>query len=142
MTPNLFFENNKIIIYTDGGARGNPGPAAIGVVIGPKEYADYIGEATNNIAEYKAVIFALAKTRQLLGQAKAKQAELEIRLDSELVKKQLSGEYRVKDDKMKLLFIEAHNLKFDFKKVTYIHIPRDKNKIADRLLNEVLDKRI
>ena len=72
----------RLIIYTDGGARGNPGPAAIAAVIGDKEYGETIGETTNNIAEYKAVIFALKKAKHLIGKKKAKEAEIELRSDS------------------------------------------------------------
>ena len=75
----------KLIIYTDGGARGNPGPAAIGVVVGEKGYGEAIGNTTNNIAEYKAVIFGLKKAKSLLGGKKATEAEIEVRADSELI---------------------------------------------------------
>ncbi len=138
----------KLTIYTDGGARGNPGPAAIGVVIGDpsnklgagKEYAEAIGETTNNIAEYKAVIFALKKAKQLIGKEQSKETEIEIRSDSELIVNQLNGDYKIKEEDLKPLFIEIWNLKQNFKKVTFIHIPREKNKIADILLNKALDK--
>jgi len=139
-TKSLLSDNNTLRIFTDGGARGNPGPAAIGAVVGNKKYSSWIGDATNNVAEYKAVILALKKAHQLLGKDKAKRTTLEIRLDSELVKKQLSSEYRIKDETMQLLFIEAHNLQFDFKAVKYIHIPREQNKEADALVNLELDK--
>src|SRR3989338_127475 len=139
--------NNKIIIYTDGGARGNPGPAAIGVVvhgefvepIGTKKYAETIGETTNNVAEDQALIFGLKKARQLLGKEKAKEANIEIRTDSELIAKQLKGEYRVKEDDLKPLFIDVWNLKQDFKTVEFVHIPREKNREADELVNKALD---
>ena len=72
----------KIVIYTDGGSRGNPGPSAIGAVIGDKEYSEYIGNATNNEAEYKAVIFALKKAKALLGKKAIKEVEVEIKSDS------------------------------------------------------------
>jgi len=140
ITKSLLPNNHKLLIYTDGGARGNPGPAAIGAVVGEKKYSAYIGETTNNIAEYKAVILGLKKALKLLGKDKSKKTSLEIRLDSELVKKQLSGEYRIKDENMQTLFIEAHNLRFDFGEVKYIHIPREQNKEADRLVNMELDK--
>ncbi len=132
---------NKIIIYTDGGARGNPGPAAIGIIIGDKKYSDYIGETTNNIAEYKAVIFALKKTKQLVGKEEAKKTELIINIDNELIYKQNRGEYKIEDEKLKPLFIDIWNLKQDFKKVEFNLIPREKNKEADKLVNEELNKK-
>lgn len=137
------FNSDKIIIYTDGGSRGNPGPAGIGVVIGDlptKNYSEYIGRATNNEAEYKAVIFALKKVKALIGKTKAKKTEVEIRVDSELVRKQLNGEYKILDKKIQPLFINAWNARLDFGKVIFKSIPREKNKEADRLVNEALDK--
>lgn len=131
---------SKIIIYTDGGARGNPGPAAIGALVGTKEYAETIGEMTNNVAEYKAVIFALKKAKQQIGKEKAKETEVEIRSDSELVVSQLNGSYQIKNEELGKLFIEVWNLKQDFKGVKFIHIPREKNKTADKLVNKLLDR--
>lgn len=137
----------KIIIYTDGGARGNPGPAAIGVVIkdtaagsGPeKTYSEAIGNATNNIAEYKAVIFGLKKAKHLLGGEESKNSVIEVRSDSELVVSQLNGEYKVKDEDLKPLFIDVWNAKQDFKHVSFHHIPREDNVLADSLVNQALD---
>lgn len=131
-------------VYTDGGARGNPGSAAIGVVIeGPgvdKKFGETIGEATNNEAEYKATIIALKKLKQLIGTEKAAQSVVEFYLDSELLAKQLNGEYKIKEKKLQELFIELWNLKLDFRQVTFNHVIREKNKEADRLVNEALDK--
>ncbi len=135
-------ETNKITIYTDGGARGNPGPAAIGAVVGSKKYREYIGETTNNVAEYKAVIMALKKVNQLFGKDKTKDLTLEINVDSELIYKQVAGEYKVKDVDLQPLFIEIWNLKQDFKEVNFNLVPREKNKEADRLVNEELDSRL
>ena len=136
----------KIIIYTDGGSRGNPGPAAIGIVFcnekgqSIKEYSEYLGERfTNNEAEYKAVIFALKKFKALFGKKLAKNSEIQIRSDSELLVKQLNSQYKILDSKIQLLFLEVWNLKFDFKRVKFKSISRDKNKEADRLANEALD---
>jgi len=136
---------NKITIYTDGGSRGNPGPAAIGVVIetdlvGKKEYGEYIGETTNNEAEYKAVIFAFKKLKQLVGSEKCKDVSVEFLLDSELVVKQLNKEYKLKDKNIQNFFIEIWNLTFDFGKVFFRHIPREENREADRIVNQVLDR--
>jgi len=132
---------NKIIIYADGGSRNNPGPAAAGVVITDdkgkilKEYSRYLGEATNNQAEYEAVIFALQKAKQL------RIKELEIRIDSDLIGKQLLGEYKIKDPDLQPLFIKAWNLRLDFEKVDIKIIPREQNKKADKLVNQELDSR-
>lgn len=137
---------NKITIHTDGGARGNPGPAAIGVVIESasagwrKEYGEYIGETTNNEAEYRAVIFALKKLKQLLGSEKCGESSVELLLDSELLVKQLNKEYKLKDKNIQNFFIEIWNLTFDFGGVSFRHIPREENREADRIVNQVLDK--
>lgn len=130
---------NKIIVYTDGGSRGNPGPAAIGIVIGNKKYGHKIGDATNNVAEYKAIIFALKKLKALITKKEAKNAEIEIRTDSELITKQLNGKYKIKDADLQPLFIEVWNSKQDFKKIIFTQIPREQNREADRLVNEALD---
>jgi len=137
----------KIVIYTDGGSRGNPGPAAIGVVFcnekdeSFKKYSEFLGEnLTNNEAEYKAVIFALKKFKQLFGKKLTKNSELELKTDSQLLVKQLRGEYKVLDSKIQSLFLEVWNLKLDFKKIRFRVISREKNKIADDLVNEALDR--
>jgi len=136
---------DKIIIFTDGGSRGNPGPAAIGVVIegiskGIKEYSEFIGETTNNEAEYQAVIFALKKARQLAGRENLAKTEVEIRIDSELIARQLRGEYKVEEKNLQPLFMEIWNLRFDFPKIIFKEIPREENRLADRLVNNILDK--
>jgi ribonuclease HI len=135
---------DKVIIYTDGGARGNPGPAAIGVSFPDfeKHYGEEIGVTTNNVAEYTAIIFALKKAKQLLGSGACKSSVVEIRSDSELVIKQMNGMYKVKDEDMKPLFIEVWNLKQDFRDVIFTHIVREKNKVADGLVNRALDARL
>jgi ribonuclease HI len=140
-------KTGKIVVYTDGGARNNPGPAAIGIVFAAtndkrqtiKEYSEYIGEATNNEAEYKAVLFALKKAKQLIGKSSAKKTEIEIRLDSDLVGKQLSGEYKILEKTLQPLFIEAWNLMRDFGRVCFNIIPREKNREADKLVNQELN---
>lgn len=130
----------KIVIYTDGGSRGNPGPSAIGAVVGDRGYSEFIGLGTNNEAEYKAVIFALKKTKALLGKEKIKEIEVELKSDSELLVRQLNGEYKITEPRIQSLFIEVWNLKIDFGKVKFTLIPREKNNQADRLVNEALDK--
>jgi ribonuclease HI len=133
--------DNIIKMYTDGGARNNPGPAAIGVWIETldKKYGEYIGEATNNVAEYAALIYGLKRIKQLVGKDKAKNYEVECYLDSELVVKQLNHEYKLKEDYIQKNFIEIWNLMLDFKNVIFKHIPREKNTVADALVNEALD---
>lgn len=128
----------KITIHTDGGSRGNPGPAAIGVVINGREYSEQIGKATNNEAEYQAVIFALKKAKALYGKKTIKTAEVEIRSDSELLTKQLNGEYKVLEPKIQQLFLAVWNLKVDFGRVKFILVPRNENKQADKLVNQAL----
>ena len=130
----------RLIIYTDGGARGNPGPSGIGGVIydaGRKKIAEIsepIGHATNNQAEYKAVIAAMKKAKELGGE------ELEFYLDSELIVKQLKREYKVKNGDLAPLFLQVYNLEMDFKKVNFHHVPREKNKEADALANKAMDR--
>ena len=135
----------KIIIYTDGGSRGNPGPSAIGAVFYNekgdivKKYCESLGQATNNEAEYRAVIFALKKFKALFGKKLASQSEIEVRTDSELLIKQLNGQYKILDPKIQPLFLTVWNLKLDFKKIKFKIISRENNKEADRLVNEALD---
>ncbi len=135
---------NKITIYTDGGARGNPGPAGIGIVIdglagGKKTFGEYIGETTNNEAEYRALIVALQKLKKLAGKKKLEQVDCYA--DSELMVKQLNGEYKVKDTNLRGLFMEVLKLKSEFKvPILFHHIKRAQNAEADELLNQVLDK--
>ncbi|MCD6114912.1 ribonuclease HI family protein [bacterium] len=132
---------NKFIIYTDGASKGNPGPAAVGVIICDKngkvlkEYSKEIGEATNNEAEYQAVILALKKIKLLYGKKRAKESELEVRSDSQLLVSQLNGKYKILDEKIQKLFIEVWNLQTEFKKVVFKLIPRGENKLADRAAN-------
>lgn len=141
------FNNGTIVVYCDGGSRGNPGPAGIGVVIsgirnqelGIKEYSKFLGQATNNEAEYQAVIFGLKKIKHLIGGEKAEKAKIEIKMDSELAVKQLNGKYKIKEKTLIPFFIEIWNLKIDFGEVKFIHIPREQNKRADWLVNRELD---
>ena len=111
----------KIIIYADGGSRGNPGKAAVGVVfcneLGQeiKKFGEYLGDGlTNNEAEYQAVIFALKKFKALFGRAIAKDSEVEMRSDSELLVNQMNGKYKIENGKIKNFFIKIFNLKIYF----------------------------
>lgn len=130
---------NKIIIFTDGGARGNPGPAGIGAVLKDEnnniiyQVSEYIGETTNNQAEYRALIAGLKKAKELKGEY------LSFYLDSELVVKQLNREYKVKNTELAPLFMQIHNLSIGFKKITYEHVCRELNKEADKLVNLAID---
>lgn len=131
----------QMLLYTDGGARGNPGPAGIGgqlfqntTVIA--EFSEYIGEATNNWAEYEALLRGLA----LVADMPEKPTGLEVKMDSELIVKQMRGEYKVKDKELKL---QHEKCKALIEKigvpVTFTHVRREANKEADRLVNEALD---
>lgn len=137
---------DKIIVYTDGGARGNPGPAAIGVVIQDadghtiKSWGKAIGRATNNEAEYQAVLFALQKAKALFGKRKVKSMTIDMRMDSEFVMHQLNGEYRIEEERLFPFFMKIWNLKIDFGAVLFTHVPRERNREADRMVNEALDK--
>lgn len=129
----------KLLIFTDGGARGNPGPAAAGVVIKNEKgkilaaFGRYLSETTNNQAEYRALILALEHALKLNG------AEIACYADSELMIKQLNHEYKVRDPNLAPLFLKIWNLSTKFKKISYHHIFREKNKEADKLVNETLD---
>lgn len=146
----------KIIIYTDGGSRNNPGPAGAGWLIyevdpstgsigSPQASSGrllakskkYLGERTNNWAEYEAVIAALteAKKRGLASR------EIEIRMDSELIVRQMNNEYQVKEETLWPQYMKVHNLLVaHFPHVKFVHIPREENKEADRLVNEAIDE--
>ena len=135
---------SKIRIFSDGAARGNPGPSAVGIVIetegGKRTYREFIGYATNNEAEYKALIFALQKVKLISGKAKSKKLSLDCFLDSELIVKQLNHKYKVLEENIQKYFLLLWNLSTDFKEVKYSHIPRSKNSEADRLANLALDE--
>jgi len=138
---------SKLITFTDGGSRGNPGPSAVGVVIKNDKneivlrVSKYIGETTNNVAEYEALILALQKARGIFKMQKIKKGDLECYLDSELVVRHLNHEYKIKDEGLQLLFIKVWNLMLEYNSVRFIHIPREKNKLADELVNRELDGR-
>ncbi|MBI4122535.1 MAG: ribonuclease HI family protein [Parcubacteria group bacterium] len=129
----------KLTIHTDGGARGNPGPAGIGVVIADakgtvkKEISEYIGEATNNQAEYQALIRGLEAAHKLDA------SEVAVVMDSELVVKQLQREYKVRNAELGALFVKAWNLLQGFQRYSIKHVLRSKNKGADALVNKALD---
>jgi ribonuclease HI len=136
----------KLIIYTDGGSRGNPGKAAVGIVVcnekeqAIKKYSEYLGDnLTNNEAEYQAIIFSLKKVKALFGKKLVQNTDIEIKCDSELAVNQLNGKYKILDEKIQPLFLDVWNLKFDFKSIKFKRINREKNKEADKLVNEAFD---
>ena len=126
-------------LFTDGGARGNPGPAAFGYVLEAENgavlaaHGEAIGVATNNVAEYSALIAGLEKALELGVD------EVEVVSDSELMVKQMRGEYRVKNEALRGLFVEAARLARELGSVEYRHVKRAHNELADRLVNEALD---
>ena len=132
----------KLYIYTDGGSRNNPGPAATGVVIKNDKgeilaaYGEYLGKQTNNFAEYSAIISALKKARELGA------TEVQCIADSKLVIEQLSGRWKVKEPTIQKLFVQAWNEMQKFKKVRLKHILRAGNKEADAEVNKILDARV
>lgn len=132
----------KIIVYTDGGSRGNPGPAGLGVYIETLEkgYGEFLGEKTNNEAEYAAIAFALKKIKALVGKGKAKTLTVECRMDSELACKQLNHIYKIENERLQPLFLEVWNTMLDFKNVTFVHVRREYNTKADALANQAMDK--
>lgn len=127
------------VAYSDGAARGNPGAAAVGIRVLSADGVELvaegwtIGRATNNVAEYRGALAALEKARNL------GITELELRLDSELVVKQLNGEYRVKNAELAALKAEVDRLTSEFHDLRFVHVPRERNAEADRLANEALD---
>jgi len=129
----------KARLWTDGGARGNPGPAAFAYVLEADDgtvldaRGEAIGVATNNVAEYPALVAGLSRALE------AGIRELEVRSDSELMVKQMRGEYRVKNKDLQSLFLDASRAAREIGRVTYTHVRREHNELADRLVNEALD---
>ncbi len=129
----------KATLWTDGGARGNPGPAAFAYVLEAEDRTvldargEAIGVATNNVAEYSALVAGLRRA------AEAGVTELDVRSDSELMVKQMRGEYRVKHKGLQGLFLDASRAAREIAQVTYTHVRREHNELADRLVNEALD---
>ena len=129
----------KLVVNVDGGARGNPGPAAIGVVVADsdgvvlEEIGEPIGVATNNVAEYRALLRGVETARALGAR------EIEIVGDSELVVRQLNGRYKVKNAALRPLYLEAVTALRSFDRWTARNVPREKNAHADRLVNAALD---
>jgi ribonuclease HI len=140
-------QNKKIIMYTDGGARGNPGPAGAGAYITDekgkvlKEISQFLGHRTNNWAEYEAVILGLEALKKMFGAVALKQIRVEVRMDSELVARQLNHKYQVKEPSLFPQFIKVNNLEVSVvPNVVFTHVPRELNKEADRLANVAMDR--
>jgi len=129
----------KVVVHVDGGARGNPGPAAVAAVAtAPEgeplgERNEYIGETTNNVAEYRAVLLGLRLARELDAR------EVEVINDSELVARQIGGQYKVKNAGLRPLFVETMNVLRGFDRWSVRNVPRASNARADELVNEALD---
>lgn len=131
----------RAALYSDGGARGNPGPAGIGFVLEiggeePIRQAQYIGEATNNQAEYVALKRGMERA------LREGVTALDCFLDSELVVRQLNGEYRIKNEGLRPLFVDIQTLRGKFERVAFAHVPRGKNKEADKLVNQAIDEKV
>lgn len=129
-----------ITFFTDGGARGNPGPAASGAY-SPElgEFKLYLGTATNNQAEYTAIVLALEQAVAYQANHSSLQ-QIDFFMDSELAVKQLKREYKVRNPELQKLFLKVWNLTTKFQKVTFTHVRREKNKDADRLVNAAIDE--
>ncbi len=136
----------KLVINTDGGSRGNPGPSAVGISMSVNEekvaeLSEYIGVTTNNVAEYTAVIKAL----EYLVEQKIQSSQIDFVLDSELVVKQIKGLYKIKQPHLQDLFLTIKNLikqlytNSQIKEISFNHVLREKNKVADHLVNTCLD---
>jgi ribonuclease HI len=130
---------DEVVVWTDGGARGNPGPAGVGVVVARPdgtvlaEVAEGIGWATNNVAEYRAVIAGLEQARALGAR------RVRVRADSLLLVQQLRGQWKVKNAGLQPLWAEATRLARSFERVTFEHVPRERNRAADALANKAMD---
>ena len=128
-------------VNSDGGARGNPGPGGVGIVVRAPDGAlaarggAYLGSVTNNVAEYHALLWGMRAARALGAR------RLLVKADSELIIKQLRGEYRVKNEGLKPLFLEAQQLCRAFDEITFTHVRREDNADADALANEAMDGR-
>lgn len=138
--------NIKITLNTDGGARGNPGPAAAGAVVKNsrdeivKTASRYLGETTNNQAEYRALILGLEAVAKANPQISLADVELTIKMDSELIVRQMKGEYKVRASDLIDLYLEAKQLSGRFGKAVFTHVRREQNTEADALVNQVLDR--
>ena len=131
--------SKQVVMYTDGGARGNPGPAGAGAVVLSSEgdvlleLKRFLGTETNNVAEYTAIVMGLQGAQELGA------TEVSVSMDSELAVRQLNGVYRVRNATLMKYYLEIQDLVRTFDRVTFTHVRREKNKHADRLVNEAID---
>lgn len=137
----------KMTLYTDGGSRNNPGPAGAGAVVYDEkghplaEVSAYLGEKTNNWAEYEAIILGLQEVKKLVPEKQRKDLKLEVRMDSELIQRQLTNKYQIKEESLIPQFIKVHNMVIkDFPNISFTHVRREDNTEADRLANEAMDR--
>jgi ribonuclease HI len=137
----------KYILQTDGGSRGNPGIAGAGAVLSDeqgrvlKEGSRPLGMMPNNEAEYHGLLLGLELVKKTLGKEKSKTAQIEVRMDSELIIKQLTGEYQIKETRLQMLFMKIWNMRVEtFKHITFQHISREQNRRADELANLAMDE--
>ena len=145
----MMSDSGKWLVYTDGGSRGNPGPSAIGVVIYDEKGVElwavgkYIGEGTNNEAEYSAIESALEWLRKNAAKWQKEGVKIGFRLDSKLVVEQLLGNWKIKEPRMRVLWERCRKIMAELEVGRDIkHIPREENKRADELVNEALDKEL
>ncbi len=129
-------------MYSDGGSRGNPGPAALGVFIETLDigFGEFLGTKTNNEAEYAAIVAGLKKIKSTIGKEKAKKAKIECRMDSELACRQLNHIYKIENEKLQPLFFQVWNLTLDFAEVKFVHVRREYNVRADAEANKAMDE--
>lgn len=136
----------KFLIQADGGARGNPGPAGSGAVVRDAsgktliEVAHFLGHATNNVAEYTALVLALEGLAAMLGPDEVKETQVAVEMDSKLVVEQMKGAWKIKHPNMKPLAARAAELCRQFASVSFTHIPRERNGAADALANLAMDR--
>ncbi|HEX7651350.1 MAG TPA: reverse transcriptase-like protein [Candidatus Paceibacterota bacterium] len=136
----------KFLIQADGGARGNPGPAGSGAVVRDAsgktliEVAHFLGHATNNVAEYTALVLALEGLAAMLGPDEVKETQVAVEMDSKLVIEQMKGAWKIKHPNMKPLAARAAELCRQFASVSFTHIPRERNGAADALANLAMDR--
>ncbi|MBF0254624.1 MAG: ribonuclease HI family protein [Candidatus Omnitrophica bacterium] len=123
-----------LLIHVDGASRGNPGPASVGGVLVRAEDSEYIGTTTNNVAEYTALIFALEEAAVLGAR------NVTVKTDSQLLARQYTGEYKTKEPHVKMLQTIVRHLARRFDRCDVLHVPREENKVADKLANEALDR--
>jgi len=137
----------KYFIHTDGGSRGNPGPAGAGAMLRDElgnsvaSVSQFLGTRTNNFAEYEAVILGFETLAKLV-KGKTRETEVVVKMDSELVVKQMRGEYKIKNTALKEQSIRLKKIMETFGSVSFAHVPREENSDADALANEAMDRGI